>query len=101
MSERFAVRPNAEGFSAFDLASGQVAEIASISERALPTRDAEHIADLLNRQELETSDGGLSAQLAKLRNSRPPRAALTVASVCSAVDVRDPRSAHASRSTIA
>lgn len=43
---------DAEGFSLFDLASGQVAKIP---QRALPTQDAEHLAGLLNRQELALS----------------------------------------------
>ncbi len=50
MSERFVVRPDARGFSVFDLASGQVAEIAKIPQQALSPEDAEHLAELLNKQ---------------------------------------------------
>jgi len=50
MSERFVVRPDTRGFSVFDLVLGQVAEIAKIPQQALSTEDAEHLAQLLNRQ---------------------------------------------------
>lgn len=50
MSERFVVRPDTKGFSVFDLALGQVAEIAKIPQQALSTEDAEHLAHLLNQQ---------------------------------------------------
>ncbi|WP_296595598.1 hypothetical protein [Phenylobacterium sp.] len=50
MSERFVVRPDTKGFSVFDLALGQVAEIAKIPQRTLSTEDAEHLARLLNQQ---------------------------------------------------
>lgn len=50
MSERFVVRPDGRGHSVFDLALGQVAEIASIPQQALSTEDAEHLADLLNQK---------------------------------------------------
>ncbi|TAJ71713.1 MAG: hypothetical protein EPO51_11310 [Phenylobacterium sp.] len=50
MSERFVVRPDIRGFSVFDLALGQVAEIARIPQQALSTEDAEHLAELLNQQ---------------------------------------------------
>ncbi len=51
MSERFVVRPDGRGFSVFDLALGQVAEIARIPQEALSTEDAEHLAGLLNQQQ--------------------------------------------------
>ncbi len=54
MSERFVVRPGSRGFSVFDLALGQVAEIARIPQEALSTEDAEHLASLLNQQQGET-----------------------------------------------
>lgn len=50
MSERFVVRPDTRGFSVFDLALGQVAEIAKIPQQALSTEDAQHLAQLLNQQ---------------------------------------------------
>jgi hypothetical protein len=49
MTERFVIRPDARGFSVFDLLLGRVAEIAGLRQAALSADDAEHTAQLLNQ----------------------------------------------------
>lgn len=50
MAERFFVRPDRNGFSVYDVWSGEVAVIAMAPQGGLSREDAEHTADLLNRR---------------------------------------------------
>jgi hypothetical protein len=53
MAERFLVRPDREGYSVYDIRSGEPAVIAMSPQTGLSRRDAEHTAALLNRRALE------------------------------------------------
>lgn len=48
MTERYAVRPDREGFSVVDLWTGSVAEIAAIPQECLSAADAGHMAKVMN-----------------------------------------------------
>lgn len=50
MSERFVIRPDREGFSVYDIWTGEVAAIAMTPQDGLSRIDAEHTAALLNRR---------------------------------------------------
>ncbi len=50
MAERYLVRPDREGFSVYDVLSGEVAVIAMTPQDGLSREDAEHTAELLNRR---------------------------------------------------
>lgn len=51
MSDRYTLRPDAHGFTVLDLETGAAAQIASQPQIGLSRDDAEHTADLLNRQD--------------------------------------------------
>jgi hypothetical protein len=48
--KRFATRPDREGFSVFDLWTGETAVIAMLPQTGLSDEDARHTAGLLNRR---------------------------------------------------
>ena len=50
MSDRFAVRPDHEGFRVCDVWTGEAALIAMTPQAGLSREDAEHTAELLNRR---------------------------------------------------
>lgn len=50
MSERYAVRPDAQGFSVYDLWTGETVVIAMARQDALSREDAEHTAAMLNKR---------------------------------------------------
>ena len=58
MTERFAIRPDTEGFSVFDIWTGEAAVIAMTPQTGLSEEDAQHTAALLNRR---ARDGDRSA----------------------------------------
>jgi hypothetical protein len=47
---RCATRPDHEGFSVFDVWTGEVAVIATLPQTEMSREDAEQLADLLNRR---------------------------------------------------
>lgn len=51
MTNRYLVRPDAQGFTVFDLERAEPALIASQPQIGLSRDDADHTADLLNRQD--------------------------------------------------
>lgn len=51
MTSRYLVRPDAQGFTVFDLERATAAMIASQPQVGLSRDDADHTADLLNRQD--------------------------------------------------
>lgn len=51
MSERYTIRPDARGFTVLDLELAGPATLASLPQTGLSRADAEHTADLLNRQD--------------------------------------------------
>lgn len=50
MAERFAIRADPEGFSVYDLWTGETAIIAMAPQSGLSEEDARHTAGLLNRR---------------------------------------------------
>ena len=50
MTMRFDVRRDREGFSVYDVWTGQVAVIAMTPQSGLSREDADHTADLLNKR---------------------------------------------------
>jgi hypothetical protein len=48
--DRFTTRPGSEGFSVFDVWTGEVAVIAMTRQEGLSREDADHTAELLNRR---------------------------------------------------
>ena len=50
MTQRFAIRPDPDGFSVYDLWTGATAVIAMTPQRGISRQDAEHTAELLNRR---------------------------------------------------
>jgi hypothetical protein len=48
MLPRYAIRPDHEGFSVFDVWTGEIAVIAMTPQCQLSRKDAEHTAQLLN-----------------------------------------------------
>jgi hypothetical protein len=48
MNERYQVRPDREGFSVYDLWTGEAANIAMTPQSGLSKADADHTAGLLN-----------------------------------------------------
>jgi hypothetical protein len=50
MSERYATRPDGEGFSVYDRWTGEVAVIAMVPQSGLSQEDADHTTQLLNRR---------------------------------------------------
>ena len=48
--DRYAIRPDPQGFSVFDVRTGEVAVIAMTAQSGLSQEDAEHTAELLNRR---------------------------------------------------
>lgn len=48
--DRYAIRPDPQGFSVFDVWTGEVAVIAMTAQSGLSQEDAEHTAELLNRR---------------------------------------------------
>ncbi|WP_334163737.1 hypothetical protein [Phenylobacterium sp.] len=48
MAERYHVRPDREGFTVYDLWTGEAAVIAMTPQTGLSREDADHTADLLN-----------------------------------------------------
>jgi hypothetical protein len=51
--DRYTTRADREGFSVFDLWTGEVAVVAMTPQRRLSREDAEHTAELLNRRASE------------------------------------------------
>lgn len=49
-SERFQIRRDREGWSVFELWTGEAAVIALVPQTGLSEEDAQHTADLLNRR---------------------------------------------------
>ena len=50
MIQRFTIRADRHGFSVYDIWTGEVAVIAMTPQDGLSREDAEHTAELLNRQ---------------------------------------------------
>jgi len=50
MIERFGVRPDSQGYSVFDIWTGEPAVIAMTPQSGLSEEDAQHTAELLNRR---------------------------------------------------
>ncbi|HEY0438258.1 MAG TPA: hypothetical protein VGC92_16570 [Phenylobacterium sp.] len=50
MTNRFAVRPDRQGFSVFDVWTGEPAVIAMTPQTELSRQDADHTAELLNKR---------------------------------------------------
>lgn len=50
MTERYVIRPAADGFGVYDVWTGEVAVIAMTPQDGLSREDAEHLARLLNRR---------------------------------------------------
>jgi hypothetical protein len=50
MTDRFVIRPDKEGFSVYDVWTGEVAVIAMTAQDGMSREDAEHTAALLNRR---------------------------------------------------
>ena len=50
MTQRFAIRADPEGFSVYDLWTGETAVIAMTPQSGISREDAEHTAELLNRR---------------------------------------------------
>lgn len=50
MAERYAIRPDPEGFSVYDVWTGETAVIAMTPQSGLSEVDARHTAALLNRR---------------------------------------------------
>jgi len=48
MTARYAIRPDATGFSVYDLRTGEPVILASTPQRGLSEQDAQHTAELLN-----------------------------------------------------
>lgn len=48
MDERYHVRPDREGFTVYDVWTGEAAVIAMTPQTGLSREDADHTADLLN-----------------------------------------------------
>jgi hypothetical protein len=52
--DRYTTRPDRDGFSVFDLWTGEVAVVAMTPQSRLSREDAEHTAELLNRRASES-----------------------------------------------
>lgn len=50
MDHRFAIRPDPEGFSVYDVWTGQTVVIAMAPQDSLSRLDAEHTAQMLNKR---------------------------------------------------
>ncbi len=50
MENRFATRPDPEGFSVYDVWTGQTVVIAQAAQDGLSREDADHTAAMLNRR---------------------------------------------------
>jgi hypothetical protein len=48
--DRYTTRPDRDGFSVYDVWTGEVAVIAMLPQSGLSREDAEHLANLLNRR---------------------------------------------------
>jgi hypothetical protein len=48
--ERYTTRPDRDGFSVYDVWTGEVAVIATPPQSGLSREDAEHLVNLLNRR---------------------------------------------------
>jgi hypothetical protein len=50
MSPRFAIRPDAQGFSVYDVSTGETVMFANTPQQGLTREDAEHTAAMLNQR---------------------------------------------------
>jgi len=50
MTDRYLLRPDPNGFSVYDVWTGQIAEIAQAPQRGLSREDAEHTTAMLNQR---------------------------------------------------
>ena len=50
MTERFSVRPDAKGFSVYDVWTGETAVLGMTPQDGLSLEDAEHTAKMLNQR---------------------------------------------------
>ena len=49
-TSRYAIRPDAEGFSVYDVWTGQPLQLAMVAQTGLSAEDAEHTARLFNER---------------------------------------------------
>lgn len=50
MSQRYAIRPDARGFSVYDVSTGETVVFANAPQQGLSREDAEHTAAMLNQR---------------------------------------------------
>lgn len=51
MSHRFAIRPDARGFSVYDASTGETVVFANSPQQGLTRQDADHTAAMLNQRQ--------------------------------------------------